>query len=157
MADVLGVFFFLLLAGTKILLAPGIMLAAGYGIIKTILITYLGGLIGAVIFYYFGVAIFNWWDKLVGNKNKDKFIFSKSARAMVKVKIHYGIMGIAFLAPIISVPVSALIVAKFFPGKHKVIGIYALVLIPISIGLTLLSDPVIQPLVNLFKRILELD
>jgi hypothetical protein len=157
MTNILGAFFFLLLAGTKILLAPGLMLAAGYGLVKTSIITYIGALIGAIVFYYFGVAIFNWWDKLIGNKNKDKFIFSSRTRAMVKVKIRYGIMGIAALAPIISIPVSALIVAKFFPGKHKVVGIYALVLIPISIGLTLLSEPVIQPLVKLFKRILDLE
>mgnify|MGYP003633622447 CR=1 FL=1 len=153
MTDAISIFFFLLLAGTKILLAPGIMLAAGLGMIKTMIVTYIGALIGATIFYYFGVAIFKWWDALVGNKNKDKFIFSKKARAVVKIKIQYGIIGIAMLAPIISIPASALIIAKFFAGKHKVIAVYSVILIPISIGLTLLSKPVIQPLIGLFKNI----
>jgi hypothetical protein len=103
------------------------------------------------------VAIFGWWDELVGNKKTGKHIFSSKARAMVRVKTRYGIIGIALLAPIISVPVSALIVAKFFPGKNKVVGIYALIFIPISIGLTFLSEPVIEPLVGLFKRILHIE
>lgn len=155
MTNALGILLFIFLAGTKILLAPGVMLAAGYGLFKTMIITYVGALIGATIFYYFGVAIFSWWDKLVGNNSKTKYVFSKSARTMVRVKIRYGIMGIVALAPIISIPVSALIVAKFFPGKHKVIGVYAILLIPISIGLTFLSKPIIQPLVRLVKELIE--
>jgi membrane protein YqaA with SNARE-associated domain len=155
MAHIAGILLFLLIAGTKILLAPGIMLAAGYGFVETIIITYSGALLGATVFYYFGVAIFKWLDEITGTKNSPRHIFSKKARAMVKVKIRYGIIGIAVLAPIISVPVSALIVAKFFPGKHKVIGIYAILFIPISIGLTFLSEPVIQPIVALVKHILH--
>jgi len=156
MGDAVGLFFFILLAGTKLLLAPGIMLAAGYGMVKAIIVTYIGSLLGAIIFYYFGVAIFSWWDNLFGNDKKQKFVFSRQARAMVKIKIRYGIIGLASLAPIISVPISALVVAKFFPGKHKVIGVYAVVLIPISIGLTFLSKPVIQPIIALFKQIFGL-
>ena len=155
MAHIAGILLFLVLAGTKLLLAPGIMLASGQGFLETIIVTYAGGVMGATVFYYFGVAIFGWWDELVGNSKKKKMVFSSKARAMVKVKIRYGIIGIAVLAPIISIPVSALIVAKFFPGKHKVVGIYALVLIPISIGLTFLSEPVIQPIIRLLKQILE--
>lgn len=157
MSYIAGILFFIFLAGTKVLLTPGIMLAAGYGFVETMTITYIGALLGVVVFYYFGVAIFRWWDDLVGNKKSKKLIFTSKSRAMVKVKIRYGVIGIASLAPIISIPVSALIVAKFFPGKHKVIGIYALVLIPVSIGLTFLSKPVIEPLIELFKQILELN
>lgn len=157
MAHIAGILFFIFLAGTKLLLAPGIMLAAGFEFVETIIITYVGALLGATVFYYFGVAIFGWWDNITGKKPEKKHIFSRKARAMVKVKVNYGIIGIAVLAPIISVPISALIVAKFFPGKHKVVGIYALLFVPISIGLTFLSEPVIQPIVNLVKQILHLN
>jgi len=157
MSEALGIFFFIILAGTKVLLAPGIMLAAGYGLLKTMIVTYIGSLLGAIIFYYFGVAIFGWWDKLVGNKHRKKLTFTKQARAMVKVKIRYGIIGLASLSPIISIPVSSLIVAKFFPGKNMVVGVYAVILIPISILLTLISEPIIQPLILLFKRIFGLE
>ena len=157
MGELAGVLFFIVLAGTKILLAPGFMLAAGYGIVKTIIITYIGSLLGSIIFYYFGVAIFGWIDKLLGNRQRKKLLFSRKARAMVKVKIRYGIIGLASISPIISIPISSLIVAKFFPGKHKVVGVYAIVLIPISILLTLLSEPIIQPIISLFKRIFGLE
>lgn len=156
MTDVLGILFFIFFAGTKLLLAPGLMLAAGYGMVKTIVITYTGALLGAIIFYYFGVAIFGWFDELMGNHGAHKkTVFSRKARTMVHVKIRYGIIGIAALAPIISIPVSALIVAKFFPGKHKVVGVYAVVLVPISIILPLLSEPVIQPIIHLIKSIFQ--
>lgn len=156
MQEVFSVLFFIFLAATKILLAPATMLAAGYGVIKTIIVTYVGSMLGAMMFYYFGVAIFNWWDKLTGVSQKKKHIFSKKTRALVAVKTRYGIIGIASISFIISIPISAFIIAKIFPGKNKVIGIYALVLIPISIGLTLLSKPVIEPLVLLIKRIFHL-
>lgn len=156
MAHAAGIALFILLAATKILLAPGIMLAAGTGTIETMIITYVGALLGATVFYYFGVAIFGWWDKLVGNDKVKKHVFSTKSRAIVKVKTHTGIIGIAALAPIISIPISALIIAKFFPGKNKVVGIFAVLLIPISIGLTLLSEPVIGPLIELVKRILHI-
>lgn len=157
MAHLAGILFFLLLAGTKLLLAPSIMLAAGFGFIETMIITYVGALMGATTFYYFGVAIFKWLDELTHYTPSQKHVFTKKARTMVKVKIRYGIMGIALLAPIISIPISALIVAKFFPGKNKVIGIYAIILVPIAIGLTFLSEPVIAPILALVKRILNLN
>jgi len=141
---------FILLAGTKLLLAPAAMLAVNYTILKTIIITYIGSLLGASVFYYFGVAIFKWWDSLFHDATKPKKMFSRKARAMVKVKIRTGIIGLAVLAPIISIPVSAFIIAKFFPGKHKVIGIFAVVLIPIAILLTLLSNPVIGFIKHIF-------
>lgn len=156
MENLVSVFLFLILAGTKLLMAPAAMLAAGFNPIKTMIVTYVGALIGATVFYYFGVAIFTWWDKFTGKTDKpSKFIFSKRSRAMVQVKIRYGIIGLASLAPFISIPISAFIVAKFFPGKHKVIGIYAIVLIPIAIGLTLISEPVIIPIVEVIKHIFQ--
>ena len=102
MTHIAGIALFVLLAATKVLLAPGIMLASGMGTIETMVITYAGALLGATIFYYFGVAIFGWWDKLVGNDKVKKHVFSTKSRAIVKVKTHTGIIGIAALAPIIS-------------------------------------------------------
>ncbi|MFT4752873.1 MAG: hypothetical protein ACI85Q_000409 [Salibacteraceae bacterium] len=153
MAHIASVILFLFLAGTKLLIAPGIMLASGMGIIETIFITYFGAVIGAIVFYYFGVTIFKWWDGVMGTENKSKHIFSRKSRVMVKVKTQYGIIGVAAMAPIISIPISALIVAKFFPDNKKVVPIYALVFIPVSIGLTFLSEPVIIPIVKLVKEI----
>ena len=155
MVDILGILFFVFFAGTKLLLAPGLMLAAGYGLIKTMMITYIGSLLGAIVFYYFGVAIFGWFDDVMGTRAKKKTVFSKKARTMVQVKIRYGIIGIALLAPIISIPISALIVAKFFPGKHKVVGVYAVVLIPIAILLSIISEPVIQPIIGFVRTIFQ--
>lgn len=152
MTEIIQVVLLGLLAATKILIAPLSMLAAGFPIWKTILVTYVGALIGATVFYYFGVAIFKWWDALFGHHSEPRKLFSRKARAMVQVKARTGIIGLAFLAPIISIPVSAFIIAKFFPGKHKVIAIFAVVLIPISILLTLLSNPVI----GLFKHVFHL-
>lgn len=149
MTDIIHVILFGLLAGTKILMAPLAMLAAGFPVWKAIVVTYVGSLVGATVFYYFGVAIFKWWDDMFGSSEAPKKMFSRKARTMVKVKARTGIIGLAALAPIISIPVSAFIVAKFFPGKNKVIGIYAVVLIPVAILLTLLSNPVI----NLFKHL----
>lgn len=154
MVEIFEIAFFVFLASVKILFAPASMLAAGHSLIETMIITYVGGLLGSIVFYYFGVAIFNWWDGITGKNKKKKFIFSRKARTMVSVKMRYGIIGLAALAPIISVPVSALIVAKFFPANNRVVAVYALVLAPISVGLTLLSDPVIQPILGLIKRVL---
>jgi len=155
MQDIIQIILFGLLAASKLLLAPAAMLAAGYHPIPVMIITYTGALLGSTMFYYFGVAIFNWWDRITGADKKAKFIFSKKSRAMVKVKVRYGIIGLASLSPIISVPISAFIVAKFFPGRNKVVGIYAIVLIPISVGLTLISEPIITPIVELIKEIIS--
>lgn len=151
MEEILQIAFFVFFAGVKILIAPSTMLAAGYSVISTMIITYSGGLLGSIVFYYFGVAIFKWWEKFTGSNKKIKKRFSKKSRTLVKVKSRYGIIGLASLAPIISVPVSAFLVARFFPGKDKVVGIYALTLIPISMLLTWLSNPVIQFMKYIFQ------
>lgn len=151
MPDFLEVFLFIGLAATKLLLAPLAMLTSGYSILKTIIVTYIGALLGATVFYYFGVAIFKWWDDFFGNSKSNKKVFSRKSRSIVEVKIRAGILGLALLAPIISIPISAFVIAKFFPGKHKVVGIYATALIPISIILAFISEPVSTWFQGLFQ------
>lgn len=151
MEEILQIAFFVFFAGVKILIAPSTMLAAGFGVFKTMLVTYIGGLLGAIVFYYFGVAIFKWWERITGAKNKAKKRFSRKSRTLVKVKSRYGIIGLACLAPIISIPLSAFLVARFFPGKDKVVAVYAVVLVPVSMLLTWMSNPVIQFMRYIFQ------
>lgn len=141
--------FLLLVCGTKFLTGPAVVLAAGYGPVATIFITFLGGSLGCVIFFYTGSAIFAWWERYFPSKKK-KRIFSRKNRALVRFKNKFGVYGLAAIIPIVSIPVSCFISAKYFRHDRRAIPAYILATAIYSVLITLFSEPIIEFLKSLF-------
>lgn len=90
---------------------------------KTILLTNIGGVAGALVFSFFSkwlIRMFNryWPDKWRFYK-KSRKVFKKNNRRLVKIKSKYGLPGIVILSPsVLSIPVGAFLVAKYY-GRKK--------------------------------------
>ncbi|MGB0423264.1 MAG: hypothetical protein ACPGED_03030, partial [Flavobacteriales bacterium] len=114
-----GILGFLMLSMVKFLFAPSMMTFApgDYSIFTVLITTTLGAALGTLLFYFFGMQMFRWIGSL-SRKRTEKKTFTPMRRKILGVKNKYGIKGLMLLSGIISVPVTALLAAKYF-GDSK--------------------------------------
>lgn len=107
------------------------------GIVKTIIYTNIGGLLGIIFFSYLSDLVIQLWKKYVAPslrklfspdsplfKKKQKRIFTKRNRRIINIRTKYGLIGIALATPIIlSIPVGAFLVVRYF-GKKPIVLSY---------------------------------
>lgn len=122
---ILEAIIFFLLSGVKLLFTPIGMILDEIPFWTTIIITSSGGVFGALVFFFSGKKILSLFKS-----NKVKKVFTSQNRRTVRIKNRFGLVGMASLMGIISVPAAVILVAKYF-GKHKAV-IPVLILTPIA-------------------------
>jgi hypothetical protein len=91
---------------------------------QTLLYTNIGGILGAVVFFYFSALLINMWNRFLPENlkihRKSKKIFSKRNRRFVRLKMKYGLFGIVVLSPVIlSIPLGAFLTVKYYGNKTR--------------------------------------
>ncbi len=86
-----------------------------FSYLETLIITVLGMMTSVVIFTFFGLAIRNWFYRTFPKKRNK---FSKRNRRIVKIWRKYGIIGVAFLTPLLFSPIGGTLIAVSF-GERK--------------------------------------
>ncbi len=122
MSDLLPILAIIGLAGSKYIVALALIFAGDFNFWQSISLAIFGGMLGVIVFSYFGDALKNAWQRIFPNKNQpDKIRMTKMKRAIVRVRKSYGLAGIAFLTPIIlTVPVGAMLASTFYKNKLQV-------------------------------------
>jgi hypothetical protein len=124
--DLLGALSVVFTAMVKFLFAGLLSYSLGHGIGLTILLTALGGLAGMLFFYFTGTQVLEFLRRRYVRRNAERLarglqprrVFTRTNRWIVRVKQRYGIRGLAaFAPPTLSVPVTALLAAKYF--RHQ--------------------------------------
>ena len=128
----------LLIASIKFAITPIGMILAGKGIGETLIITYIGALIGSFAFFYGGKAIFSLWDR-VFRRNKERKVFTKGNRRLIMIKQRFGLTGFVALVGILSIPVVAFILARFYKHDKKAIPYLLLSLAVWTFSLTFIT------------------
>jgi len=121
--DVAGMW---LLSIVKFIATPFVMLMRPdqkWSFLETILITSSGAALGSFVFYHFGEIIFNWWAHHFPKKRKK---MTRMNRWIVNMKMKYGLKGILFIAGLISVPISAMVVARLY--RHQLTALPKLII-----------------------------
>lgn len=114
---------------------PGAMLL-GYSYWETVGITCAGGMSSVVFFYVTSARVMEMYRKRQMSRIRRKRekglpvrvrYFTFLNKLMVRAKLKVGIAGMAFITPtILSIPIGAVVSAKFF--KHKLLMLPALIL-----------------------------
>lgn len=121
---------FVLAAATKYMMAPPIGLAAGLNFWETFLVMLAGGLIGAFAFFRLGtffierarVRMVRRRGEALEDGRPIPRIFTKKNRKIIQWKHKLGFYGMVFTAiPLASIPIGAIIVAKFYRHEKLVI------------------------------------
>jgi hypothetical protein len=123
-----------LIASVKFLFAPFEAERYHYSFGEAFAITTVGGLIGIFAFYYAGTKIVSWWRHSMALiksifvkksvevlEHKPRKKFTRTKRFVIRIKMKFGIMGIAFITPcLISIPIGTIVGANFYRKKKGV-------------------------------------
>jgi hypothetical protein len=138
LAEVSKYFLWIILGGTKILIAPSTMITASYTFWETWITVAIGGVLGTSLFYLGAVQITKLFKRL-SNKPQRKFTWQN--RLIVKTRKRFGAIGIALLIGILSIPIGSLVMSIYTKDKIKALSslwlsvlIWDTLLCSISIG-----------------------
>ena len=110
------------LSGIKFMIAiPLSVIKYDFNFIQTFLFSVAGGVIGVFVFSFLSDKIYKLIERRSQNKIKKRSV--KKAFAIITAR-KYGLIGIAFLTPILfSIPIGTYLALYFFPEKRKTIPI----------------------------------
>jgi hypothetical protein len=119
---ILSVFFTCLFFFGKLGVPTAVVLFK-YNFWKVMLVSIAGGVSGNIIFTNLSAGIIKWRHnfRLKRGKIHRKKIFTRFNRRIIKIKQRFGLAGIAFITPMIGMPVGALLAERFFKDKKRVI------------------------------------
>jgi hypothetical protein len=120
MSELFELIGFCIFSATKFLMAPPAMIIFGYAVVKSILVSFIGGFLGLIFFFYVGKALFSLVRLLVGNKKRKQF--TRRNRLIIKYKSKIGVLGLSMLIPLISVPITAILVSKYYQLNYKTVA-----------------------------------
>jgi hypothetical protein len=83
--------------------------------IEVVLITSSGAAGGAYLFFHGGEYLVERWKRWFGKKPKR--VFNATRRNIIRIKWKFGLKGLMLFSCILSVPLSAMLVAKFY--RHQ--------------------------------------
>ena len=102
---------------------PLVVFQFEFSFVETLLWTNVGGIIGIYFFAFLSEKIIAWWNRTFrkssrntpGNDKKKKKIFTRKNRRIVRVKQKYGLIGVAFITPLLlSIPVGVFLVVRYY-------------------------------------------
>ena len=114
-----------LISGIKFMLAPFEAERYGFNFREAFIITTLGGIAGIIAFTFIGDAIAFGWKKLIGlfkrpSEEKSKKIFTRARKRAVRIKMRFGLLGLAITTPsLISIPVGTFVIHRFYKKKGR--------------------------------------
>ena len=123
-SDIVAYVGWMLMSILKFLLTPSLMIAAGNNWIEVMVTCTLGATIGILLFYNVGKSIFSWWKMVkassLNNKaTKKKRFITKRKRQFIQFKRKYGLVGLMLISVFISVPITAVLGAKYFSHNRN--------------------------------------
>jgi hypothetical protein len=139
----------------KFVITPSLMTAKGYQPWEILIVTFSASIIGVLVFYHTGKAIFSWFSVLksrIGffSGSKRKPVVTPGRRRIIKFKKKFGFTGLLIVSGLISIPIAALLGAKYFSNKNKTVLYLIFAFIAWACVLTLLSQCVKNSLVKDF-------
>lgn len=121
----------LVMSIVKFLLSALVSYGFEHTYLETIVLTSIGACIGTVLFFRLGKGVLEFFRKRYVKRRADRLskglppkrIFTRTNRFIVRVKRTYGLVGIAVLPPVLSVPITALLAAKYFKHDRRALPV----------------------------------
>lgn len=124
---VLGAISVLAMAALKFLFAAPWSYGLGFGFVATLVLLAVGGGVGMAIFYFAGERVMEWFrlrhlrreERRLAKGLPPSRIFTRTNRFIVRVKRDFGLPGLAVMPPLLSIPITAVIAAKYFRHDRR--------------------------------------
>ena len=115
-AEILKGISIFLLTMLKFIAGPTLGYAAGFSFLTTVLITIAGMMASVVLFTYLGTYL---RQRVFSRFFKRKKVFSSKSRRFVTIWKKYGIVGVAFLTPLLLTPIGGTILLTSFGSPKR--------------------------------------
>jgi uncharacterized membrane protein len=102
-------------------------LAAGFSFFEAVTVTSIGGMTGVTIFVFMSEKIVARLKQRKLDKQHEKHEapgkkFTRKNKIIVWVKMRFGLIGIAFLTPLLlSIPIGCFLAVRYFKNKHRIL------------------------------------
>ncbi|CAN5426909.1 hypothetical protein BH09BAC5_BH09BAC5_02460 [soil metagenome] len=124
-----------LIASVKFLFAPFEAERYHFSFGESFAMTTIGGLIGIFTFYYAGTQVTRFWRHIVALlksvfirksveviEQKPRKNFTRMRRFVIRIKMRFGLFGIAFITPcLISIPIGTMVAGDIYRKKKGVL------------------------------------
>jgi hypothetical protein len=131
MENVLRALSVLLMSTFKFMFAAPLSYGLGFGFIATFILLVAGGAAGMAGFFLAGARVLEWFrlrhlrreEKRATKGLPPHRIFTRTNRLIVRLKHGYGLPGLAVMPPILSIPITAVIAAKYFRHDRRTLPV----------------------------------
>ena len=142
--DAVGVITVLVTSVVKFLLAGLVSYGFQHTYWQTILLTAIGASIGTVAFFKLGAGVVEWFRKRylrrramrIAQGLAPKPIFTRTNRFIIRLKRTYGLLGLAVMPPLLSIPITAILAAKYFRHDRRALPFLLSVVVAWSVVLS---------------------
>mgnify|MGYP003387446472 CR=1 FL=1 len=140
----LSVLTVLVMSVAKFFLCGLVSYGFNHTFMETLLLTAIGACLGTFSFFRLGKRVIEWFRLRYVRRRTERLakglapkrIFTRTNRMIVRVKHNYGLLGIALLPPILSVPITAMLAAKYFRHDRRALPILMSAVIAWSVVLS---------------------
>lgn len=139
MPDILEIALWALGAVVKFVVTPSLMIARGWGVVSTVIVSSSGAAMGVWLFFYFGKWMLKKWAVLRGEKEPRRPFFTPQRRRVVRFRRLFGMWGLLAISGLISVPIASVLAAKYYQNDERMPWILVLAFAIWSVVLTSLS------------------
>ncbi len=142
--QVLSALSVLAMGALKFLFAAPLSYGLGFGFLGTLALLLVGGGLGMAGFFFTGARVMEWFrvrhlrrehKRLAKGLPPDR-IFTRTNRFIVRMKRDFGLPGLAVMPPILSIPITAVIAAKYFRHDRRTLPILLLSVVAWSVVLS---------------------
>lgn len=119
MPEVIEIALWVLGAVVKFVVTPSLMIARGWGFWATVGVSSMGAAFGVGVFFYFGKWILKKWAEFKGEKEPKRPFFTPQRRRVVRFRRLFGMWGLLAVSGLISVPISAVLAAKYYQKDER--------------------------------------
>lgn len=131
MENILGIATVLAMSVLKFMFSGLVSYGFGHSYWFTVLLTGLGACVGTVFFYITGARVLEWFRLRFVQRQaerkarglKPKKVFTRTNRFIVRIKRSYGLPGLAVLPPILSIPITSVLAAKYFRHDRRTLPV----------------------------------
>jgi len=105
---------------------PLVIIQFEFSFLETILWTNIGGIMGIYFFAFLSDKMIAWWNRTFRKKiiertshTKEKMVFTKKNRRIIRIKQRYGLLGIALSTPfLLSIPIGTFLVIRYYRSSQ---------------------------------------
>jgi len=131
MPSIIAILTVLAMSVLKFMFASPLSYGLGFGFPATVLMLAAGGCAGTTVFYAAGGRVLEWFRQRYLRRSIERTakglpprrVFTRTNRMIVRLKRDAGLPGLAIMPPILSIPITAVIAAKYFHHDRRTLPV----------------------------------